>query len=172
MGFLDFLFGQGKCPRCGTKGARKSQGQTRCANPSCPFFDISLRSNPKSPRLRGISPVGDGDFLPESPLAIRYRNFQGEEKTFTAERQSLRRKRNHIIARVAPTGACISLSRDRIQNLQEVESVMARTADSLPSGPTARERQVLGFHEKHKSTSPLYEEIRAKYPDWQQARKP
>ena len=170
MGFLDFLFGQSKCPRCGTKGARKSRGQTRCPNPSCPFFDISLRTDAKSPRLRGSSPVGD--FSPELPLAIRYRNFQGEEKTFTAERQSLRRKRNHIIARVAPTGACISLSRDRIQNLQEVESVMARTADSLPSGPTARERQVLGFHEKHKSTSPLYEEIRAKYPDWQQAKKP
>jgi hypothetical protein len=25
---------------------------------------------------------------------------------------------------------------------------------------------VLGYHKKHKTTSPLYEKIRAKYPDW------
>jgi hypothetical protein len=166
MGLLDFLLGPSKCPRCGTTGARKSQGQTRCPNPSCPFFDISLRSNPKSARLRGISPVRQGGFSPESPLTIRYRNFRGEEKTFIADSGSLRRTRNHIIARVAPTGESISLCRDRIQNLQEVESALPKITDSQPSGPTARERQVLGFHKKHKSTSPLYEEIRLKYPDW------
>jgi hypoxanthine phosphoribosyltransferase len=101
-----------------------------------------------------------------SPLAIQYRNFQGEEKTFTADSETLRRKRNHVIARVAPTGRSISLSRDRIQNLEEVEQAVAKITESQPPGPTARERQVLGYHKKHKSTSPLYEEIRAKYPDW------
>ena len=31
---------------------------------------------------------------------------------------------------------------------------------------TAHERQVLACHKKYKSSSPLYERIRAKYPDW------
>src|SRR5262245_8889586 len=166
MGLFDFLFEPGKCPRCGQKVARKSQGQTRCPNPSCPFFDISLSSTSDSPRVGGASRPKHGDFSPQSQLAIRYRNFQGEEKTFTADSDTLRRKRNHIIARVAPTGRSISLSRDRIQNLEEVEKAVAENIESQQPGPTARERQVLGYHKKHKSSSPLYEEIRAKYPDW------
>lgn len=48
---------------------------------------------------------------------IRYRNLQGQEKTFAADNGSLRRKGNHIVARVSPTGENIALSRDRIQNL-------------------------------------------------------
>jgi len=164
MGLLDFLFGQNKCPRCGTKGARQSLGRTRCPNPDCPFFDIGLRVNPQRPPEK--SRASGGDFSPASPVAIRYRNFHGEEKTFTADGGTLARRRNHVIARVAPTGLRISLSRDRIQNLEEVESALAEVASSRPSGPSARERQVLAFHKKHKSTSRLYEEIRARYPDW------
>lgn len=164
MGLLDFLFGLTKCPRCGTKGARKSQGQTRCPNPSCPNFDISLRAD--QARAGRISSPPRGDFSPLAPIEIQYRNFRGEDKTFTAESDTLRRRRNHIIAQVTPTGERISLSRDRIQNLDEVEKAVPQIDPSQPSGPTARERQVLGYHKKHKSTSPLYEEIRAKYPDW------
>ena len=103
MGLLDFLFGRGKCPQCGTAGARKSQGQTRCPNPSCRYFDASLRQSADTPL------EWRGDFSPASPFAIRYRNFRGEEKTFTAERLTLRRSRNHIVAQVAPTGTSISL---------------------------------------------------------------
>lgn len=164
MGLLDFLFGQSKCPRCGTKGARKSQGQTRCPNPSCPNFDISLRAN--QARAGRISSPNREDFSPVAPIEIRYRNFRGEEKTFTADTETLRRKRNHIIVRVAPTGQSISLSRDRIQNLEEVENATPQITESRQPGPTARERQVLGYHKKHQSTSPRYEEIRAKYPNW------
>jgi hypothetical protein len=32
--------------------------------------------------------------------------------------------------------------------------------------PTPREHQVLSYHKKHRTTSPLYEKIRAKYPNW------
>jgi hypothetical protein len=160
MALLDFLFARGKCPQCGTAGARKSQGQTRCPNPACRYFDASLRQT-------AVTPLEwRGDFSPASPLAIRYRNFRGEEKTFMAERLTLRRSRNHIVAQVAPTGRSISLSRDRIGNLEEVERALPDVAESGPSGPSARERQVLGYHKKHKSSSPLYEKIRAKYPDW------
>ena len=99
-------------------------------------------------------------------MDCRYRNFQDREKAFTADREIIRRKRNHIIARVAPMGENISLSRERIQNLQEVEQALPEPVESARAGPTARERQVLAFHKKHSSTSPLYEQIRAKYPDW------
>lgn len=106
------------------------------------------------------------NFSPSTPLTIRYRNFRGEEKTFTADEESLRRRHNHIIARVAPTGENISLSRDRIQNLDEVDGAVPQDVASEPPRPTARERQVLAYHKKYKTTSPLYESIRAKYPDW------
>jgi len=80
--------------------------------------------------------------------------------------ESLRRKHNHIIARVVPTGEEISLSRERIQNLDEVDYAVPQKVERVPQGPTARERQVLAYHKKYKTTSPLYESIRAKYPDW------
>jgi hypothetical protein len=165
VGFLDFLFGKTKCPHCGAKGARTSDGRTRCPNPSCQYFDGTLgrggvlrRAGARAPRR--------SDYSPWKSLQIRYRNFQGQEKTFTADRETLQRKRNHIIARVTPTGENISLSRDRIQNLAEVEEALPPAAETARSGPTARERQVLNYHKKHKSTSPLHEKIRAKYPDW------
>lgn len=108
---------------------------------------------------------GLSNYSPSRPIAIRYRNFKGEEKTFTADAESIRRKRNHIVASVAPTGQNISLSRDRIQNLQEVEQALSHQAEAARSIPTKRERQVLGYHKKHGTTSPLYEQIRAKYPN-------
>jgi hypothetical protein len=165
MGLLDFLFGKTKCPQCGVKGARTSEGRIRCPNPSCQYFDGSL-GRAGVLRMAGIRAPRRSDYSPARPLAIRYRNFQGEEKTFTADKYSLRRKRNHIIALVAPTGERIALSRERIQNLAEVEQALPQAVEPPKPRPTARERQVLGFHKKYKTTSPLYEKIRAKYPDW------
>jgi hypothetical protein len=162
VSFLDFLFKKTNCPLCGTKGARVSDGRTRCPNPSCQYFDSALRRGGRM--LRGPR---QSDYSPVNALYIRYRNFQGQEKAFTAEKESLRRTRNHIIARVAPTGENISLSRDRIQNLSEVEAAVPHVTDAARrAGPTPRERQVLAYHKKHKSTSRLCEQIRAKYPEW------
>lgn len=97
---------------------------------------------------------------------IQYRNFQGQDKTFHAEKSSLHRNKNHIVAKVAPKGQQITLSRDRIQNLQEVERQMPQRIEPGQEWPNKRERQVLNYHKKYKSTSPLYEKIRAKYPNW------
>jgi hypothetical protein len=166
MGLLDFLFGKTKCPQCGTNGAHTSDGQIHCPNPSCQYFDGTLRGRRGRFRMVGVRAPRRSDYSPEKPLAIRYRNFQGQHKTFTADRGSLVRRRNHIVARVAPTGEQIALSRDRIQNLSEVEQALPQAAEPLQPRPTKSERQVLAFHQKHKSTSPLYEKIRAKYPDW------
>jgi len=156
MGFLSALFGIKRCPVCGTRGARKAGSRIRCPNPSCEHFDPAV-GREDSPRRN--------DFHPQNPLAIRYRTFQGKEKTFNAEKVSLQRKRNHILARVAPTGEQIALSRDRILNLSEVESAVPplREASAPPRG---RDLQVLNYHKKHRTTSPLYEQIRAKYPGW------
>ena len=171
MGLLEFLiklFSGGdklQCPSCGTQFARKtSDGLIHCKNPVCPYFDPGLRSG----ALRcGVSIVPTrGDFRPEKPLSIRYRNFAGQERTFSAELDSVVRKNNHLVGRVAPTGEKITLSRDRIQNLAEVEAALPPRVASGQSWPTPRERQILSYHKKHGTTSPRYEQVRAKYPNW------
>jgi len=103
---------------------------------------------------------------PAGSVAIQYRNFQGQDKTFQADASSLHREKNHIVATVAPQRRQINLSRDRIQNLQEVESKMQQRVAPGQNWTTPRERQVLNYHKKHGTTSPLYEKIRAKYPSW------
>ena len=172
MGLLDFLIGlftgggdKIQCPSCGAQGARKtSDGLVHCKNPACPYFDPSQRSG--TLRQAGSTVPTRGDFHPEHPLSIRYRNFAGEERTFTAEKDSLVRKNNHLVGRVAPTGHKITLSRDRIQNLSEVEAAMPQRVAPGQGWPTPRERQILGYHKKHGTTSARYEQVRAKYPNW------
>lgn len=107
-----------------------------------------------------------GDFRPEHPVSIRYRNAAGLDRTFSAERDSLIRKGNHLVARVAPTGEKIALLRDRIQNLSEVEAAFPQRVATGQAWPTPRERQILGYHKKNGTTSPRYEQVRAKYPNW------
>ncbi len=172
MGLLDFLknrlFGGNKlqCPVCRAAGAqRTSEGQVRCTNPSCPNFDASLGGR-GTPRQAATTVPTKGSFKPLQPIIIRYRNFAGQDRTFVAEVGSLVRKGNHLVGRVEPTGEKIAMARDRIQNLQEVESgPTQRVAPGQPL-PTPRERQVLGYHKKHGTSSPLFEKIRAKYPNW------
>jgi len=168
MGLLDFLislFGGGNkvdCPSCGTAGARKSRdGSVHCKNQTCPNFDPSFALG------RRIAPVPTrGNFRPENPVSIRYVNFVGQNRDFSAERDSLVRKKNHIVARVAPKGRKITLSRDRIQNPSEVEGQMPKRVEPGQNWPTGRERQILNFHKKHGTTSARYEQVRAKYPNW------
>jgi hypothetical protein len=97
---------------------------------------------------------------------ILYQNYKRESKTFVADAGSLNRVHNHIIARVAPKGRVITLSRSRIQNMAEVDALLPTRDRSDAPQPTARERRVLGYHKKYGTTSPLYEKIKAKYPDW------
>ncbi|HWX91161.1 MAG TPA: hypothetical protein VNY29_00905 [Terriglobales bacterium] len=165
MGLLDLLFGGKKCPLCGTRGARKSDVSditVRCPNPQCQYFDPALKTRAKS----RAAMFRRSDFVPEHPLEIRYRNFQGQENTFTAEKSTIARKRNHILARVIPTGERITLSRDRILNLSEIEIALPQLSRSTTPVPRGRDLQVLSYHKKHATTSPLHEKVRAKYPDW------
>jgi hypothetical protein len=172
MGLFDFLvslLSGGRrltCPSCGTAGARKTeQGEIHCKNPACPYYDVILA---RSGRLRPAATTvpTQGNFRPRQPITVRYRNFAGQDREFVAELESVVRKKNHLAGRVAPTGRRIALSRERIQNLQEVEAQLPQKVAPDQPWPTRVERQVLGYHKKHRSTSPLYEKVRAKYPNW------
>jgi hypothetical protein len=165
MGIFDFLFGKKNCPLCGAQGAKADGAKVRCPNPECRNFDGSLGRGGLL-RAAGMRQPRRSDYSPANPIEIRYRNFRGEEKIFKADQDSLLRRRNHIVARVAPTGERISLSRDRIQNLSDVEYALPQLEEKRADGPTPRERRVLAFHKSHGSSSPLYEEIRRKYPDY------
>jgi len=166
MGLLDFLLDlftggtRQQCPACGTADARRNRaGQIRCKNPVCQYFDPRI-----APRGAGTVIPTRGSFHPAHPLTIRYKNFAGQDREFIFELNLVFRQKNHFVGTVAPTGRRISLSRDRIQNLSEVESQLPASVVSQ-SGPTPRENQILAYHKKHGTTSPLFEKIRAKYPD-------
>ena len=191
MGFFNALkdiLGGEKCPACGTPGARRSGSEIRCLNPVCQYFNPSFAPGAASPQppqqtppqqgrpsgwssapgstpSAGSSSSGSGP-APAGSVTIQYRNFQGQNKTFYADPRSLHREKNHIRATVAPKSQKISLSRDRIQNLQEVERQMPQRVEAGQEWPNKKERQVLSYHKKHGTTSPLYEKIRAKYPNW------
>jgi hypothetical protein len=177
MGLLDFLIrlfsgrrglagAPMQCPSCGTADARKTaDGIIHCKNARCPYFDIGLTAAGGLQRRLTTVPTR-GNFRPEHPVSIRYINYVGQSRDFSAESGSIVRKNNHLVAHVAPTGKKISLSRDRIQNLAEVEAAMSQQVAPGQPWPTPRERQILGYHKKHRTTSPRYEQIRAKYPKW------
>ena len=172
MGLMDLLirlFGGGdqiQCPNCGADKARKtSDGLIHCRNASCPNFDEGLAFGGAFVRRYTTVPT-KGNFQPEHPVSIRYLNFVGQPRDFSAELRSIVRKNNYLVARVAPTGRKITLSRDRVQNLAEVEAKLPQRVSQGQPWPTPRERQILGYHKKHGTTSPRYEQVRAKYPNW------
>jgi hypothetical protein len=165
MAFLDFLSGKIKCPNCGTEGARKSGDAYKCPNPHCQWFDPALA--PGGSTRKVITPGGFSIGLSSGrTLAIRYRNSKGEDKTFNVDAESAVHRKNHWSVKTSSSGGRIALSRDRIQNLSEFEDALPQRVAPGQELPTPRERQVLGYHKKYKSTSPLYEKIRAKYPNW------
>lgn len=167
MGLLDFLrkllTGQSntvQCLGCGVGGALQADdGRISCRNPACSYFDAIRFGSGTKLRTKG-------SYTPQHPITIRYRNFAGQERTFSAEQESIVRKRNHLVAQVAPTGLKINLSRDRILNLREVESALPQRIAPSQEWPTPRELQILGYHKRNGTTSPRFEELRRKYPNW------
>jgi hypothetical protein len=183
MGFFDSLLGavkgDRKCPLCGAPGGQAGSGGTfRCPNPICLNFDPTLTGG------QAVAPMGQSAPPPISSssapppaaapagprpagtIEITYRNHANVEKRFVADLASLHRTKGHIRAQVAPKGIVITLARKRITNLDEVEQHMPARVAPNQAWPTPKERQVLGYHAKHHTTSPLYEKIRAKYPNW------
>jgi hypothetical protein len=166
MGFFDKLFKNqsqenpgNTCPACGSMASYVG-GRVRCSNPSCANYAAIPNSGTQGSKRRG------GSFLPQRPIEIRYTNFRNESKSFNADAATLVRKNKYITAQVAPSGERITLARTRIQNLSEVEGSFPQPVAPGQDWPSAKERQVLNYHKKYGSTSPLYEKIRAKYPNW------
>ena len=175
MSLLDWLTGKIECPRCGTSGAKKINGQVHCPNPTCSNFSRKVGSGAPPPAPATFTEQGSG--LAESPfaspvrapagsVAIQYRDFRGQERTFIAEAASAWRKKNHIHVKVAPKKVWIVLSRDRILNLGEVEAAFPQRVAPGQEWPSKSERQVMTYHKNRGTTSSLHESIRAKYPNW------
>lgn len=163
---FEFLWSDGVCPACRTRGARLAPwGKAKCRKPSCPNFDPELQNRPLPP-LEPAPPPPGGDFKPAAAVKIGYVNYRGEEKRFDAERASVRQKGEHVTARVAPTGKRIALSKKWIRNMAELQGLVSSAAetDALLKSLTPVERQILGYHRKRKSTSPRYEALLKKYP--------
>jgi hypothetical protein len=175
MGLFDWFVRQIRCPGCGDGRARQLFfGRIRCANRACAYFDPSLANrleekgqaesaplyrNPrtgeritKSKAARSFNPGG-------RVIQVRYKNFRGEEKTFSGDPRTLRRRGNHISLCVSPSGIRLALARGRIFNLAELDALLSKT-------PTSREQAIMAYHKKHGTTSPLLERLRTKYPDW------
>ena len=177
MAFLDWLTGKIECPACGTSGAKEINGSIHCPNPTCAYFSKTMGKG-ESGRSADSVTVSQRADIPESAfasppakvragsIAIQYRNFRGQEKTFIAEAASAERVRNHISVKVEPKDLRIILSRDRILNLAEVEAAFPQRVAPGQEWPNPRERRILNYHKAGKTSSPLYESIRAKYPNW------
>lgn len=124
------------------------------------IFDWGKKKQPKYKQPK--APLS-GNYSPGAgSLEIRYKNFVGEQKTLVGDYRSAYVRGRHVVIRVVPTGKRISLNLENIENRDEVESLVA----SNPR-PTANERRILHYHLKRGSTSPLFEQIRGKYPDYQ-----
>ena len=175
MGLFDLFSGKIDCPDCGSPGAKKSGGRVLCPNAACQNFDSEVaaaqRASGTPARRAAAPPAGAASFADSQPMGtdtitVRYRNFQGQEKTFSGDPATARRRGNHISLCIAPKGIRVSLARERIQNLSEVEAVCSERIAEGKDRPTRVERQVLAYHKRHGTTSARYESARAKYPDW------
>jgi hypothetical protein len=175
MGLFDWFTRPIACPECGERQARQPLfGRVRCPNRACAYFDprlanaveekrqaesLRLYRNPRTGERITKSKIAKS-FTPEGRIIqIRYKNYRGEEKTFSGAARSLRRRHNHVSLCVAPSGTRIALSRKRILNLAEIDSLLSTT-------PTPREQSIFAYHKKRGTTSQLLERLRTQYPDW------
>ena len=163
MGLGDLFKKTVICPECRTRGAVKTAfGQVRCRNRGCARFDETALAEPavlaEEPAPR---PAHHGTFDPgENRVTIRYRNFRGDDTEYVGDGRTIGFKRAHVTVRVAPAGKRIALWQKFVGNLDELK----RLAPSPEPAP--RERQILRYHTKHGTTSPRYQALRRKYPDW------
>ncbi|MFC1746085.1 hypothetical protein ACFL35_18985 [Candidatus Riflebacteria bacterium] len=103
-----------------------------------------------------------GNYDPgEYRLEIKYKNFQEEKKTFIGDRRTVRDLGNFISICIVPTGYRCTFKKARISNSFDIKSVL----QNYPT-PKGRDKQVLSYHLKRGTTSPLFEKIRRQFPDW------
>jgi len=172
MGFFAKLFGSIiDCESCGDRGARASLAGTRCPNPNCINYDQAHAQNVQAGSMAsGARPSGGpGPWASQpsvqfaNPIEVQYTNFEGEAKTFTADRDSIRVRKAHVSLCVAPTGFRIALRRDRISNPGVVDQVVEQMVEAQKAGPTPHEQYVMDFHARNGTSSALCDQLRAKY---------
>jgi hypothetical protein len=169
MGLFDLFASRVDCPACGQADARRSLfGKIRCPNADCVCFDPRLvphreHRNPRTGELIVkplLSKSTQQVFDPGAyAIEIRYTNYLGEAKTFVGDRRTLRRRHEHYSICIAPSGLRVALARSRIENLAEIDHLVVDV-------PSPREQHVLAYHRKRGTTSPLFERLRNRYPDW------
>ena len=74
--------------------------------------------------IKSALPAAYPDF--SNPLTVQYTNYQGQQKTFTADPGSVRDLGGHLSMCVEPTGARIALKRHYISNLALVEEALGQ----------------------------------------------
>jgi hypothetical protein len=167
MGLLDSNTGAVRCPACGTWGAKKSLWKVKCRNISCNKFDAEYAAAYQQSRAVGKPATqvfthlkGKADPA-EYSLQIRYKNFRGDELTYSADPRSAYRRGEYVVVRLTPTGKRVSFKLSSIQNSSEVETILG--SNSQPSG---NERRILKYHLRKGSSSALFEELRQKFPNY------
>jgi hypothetical protein len=155
------------CPKCGTWGAKKSLWRVKCTNPSCEKYDSEYAEAFRQSRIVGkaaseVFPHLKGEADPNDyPLRIRYQNFRGNEIIYSADPGSAVRQGEFLVVRLAPTGKRVSFRLSKIQNRSEVEPLLSENPQ-----PLRDERRILRYHLRRGSSSPAFEELRQKYPNF------
>lgn len=159
-----------KCPECGTWGAKKSFFKVKCVNPGCSKYDAERAAAWQQSRA-GMAGKNAGEVFThlkgktdpnDYTLRVRYQNFRGDELVYAAHPGTLYQTGEHVVMRLAPTGKRVTFRLSKIQNRGEVETILRENPQ-----PEGRERRVLRYHLRRGTTSKLFEELRQKYPNFQ-----
>ncbi len=157
-----------KCPECGTWGAKKFLWKVKCPNPACAKYNSEYAEAFRQSRVSGKSAAemfphlkgkaDPNDYL----LRIRYQNFRGNEVEYSADPRTAYQRNEYVVVRLAPTGQRASFKLDKIQNRGDIDSILSENPQ-----PTGKERRVLHYHLRRGTSSPAFEKLRQKYPNYQ-----
>ena len=156
-----------KCPKCGTWGASKSFWKVKCTNPSCEKYDSEHAAAYQQSRVNGKTAAevftrlkGKAD-PNDYTMRIRYQNFRGDEIIYSAHPGTAYRQGEFVVARLAPTGRRAAFKLARIQNRSDVEVILRENPQ-----PSTAERRILHYHLRRRTSSPAFEKLRQKYPNY------
>ena len=166
MGIFDFLGKYCVCDGVRPASASRFFGKVKCQKRGLRSFRRGL-CRPCQSRLEkrrkasAQSRPRSGNFDPgENRLEVRYRIFSVWRETYAGDRRTLWRTNDHFSLLLVPTGRRVSFARDRIRNLGEVEQWLVAITRRRA------ERHVLNYHRKKGTTSPLFQKLRQKYPNY------
>lgn len=110
------------------KGAKDSFFGIKCTNKGSRDYDLIYAvQNEKEAAGGSYTQSFRGptvEFI--NSIEVQYVNYRGEEKTFTADRNSILVRKAHFTMAVAPTGRRITLNPEKIVNRSEVEAAVSR----------------------------------------------